>query len=125
MGENAIASGFVPRDGELRFYKDNVPMYKFSIKGCEKKNEDGTREAIWFECIIWDRMLAEKINIKKGDRVLVSGEYKVKKFEGKDGATKESRSICCDFVVKGINDRETVSFTQIEEDDGLPWDNPL
>jgi single-strand DNA-binding protein len=82
----------------LKFTNSGKPVLEFSLaENHSKKNqqggwdEDGTT---WRRVSIWDKKaeaLAEVL--KKGDRVLVQGQERLREYEAKDGTTGRSLEI--------------------------------
>jgi single-strand DNA-binding protein len=85
-------------DPSLKFTSSGKPVLEFSLaENHSKKNaqggwdEDGTT---WRRVSIWDKKaeaLAEVL--KKGDRVLVTGQERLREWEGKDGAAGKTLEI--------------------------------
>lgn len=79
----------------LKFTPSGKPVLEFSLaENHSKKNQQGGWEedgTTWRRVSIWDKKaeaLAEVL--KKGDRVIVSGQERIREWEGKDGGKGQS-----------------------------------
>lgn len=90
-----IFYGFISQYPEIRYFESGKCKATFAIP--LKKNKDD--EAKWLNCECWGKT-AEKIseNYKKGDEVIVLGNFKENEYKDKEG--KEKTKIV--FIVKGI-----------------------
>ncbi len=103
------ATGNLTRDPELRFLADGTAVASLTV-ACSKskKGDDGawqTLATVFLDVNLW-RADAETAaeQLRKGDRVIVTGSLIVRDWEGKDG--KKGKSVEVDFptvakVVKG------------------------
>ncbi|MCF0222677.1 MAG: single-stranded DNA-binding protein [Fibrobacter sp.] len=70
-----------------------------------RKKQDGTfdERTTWFDCICYDKFLADKITrggVQRGDAVMVSGTVSCSAFAGKDGSPKAKMSVNVkDFIL--------------------------
>jgi single-strand DNA-binding protein len=94
--------GNIGRDAELKRTKDGVPVTDFSIavsKNIGPRNPDGTRneKTIWFKVIVW-RERAESLHpyLKKGTKVLVTGELDYSTYVDKEGKTQVTLEVSLD-----------------------------
>ena len=105
----------------LKFTPSGKPVLEFSLaENHSKKNaqggwdEDGTT---WRRVSIWDKKaeaLAEVL--KKGDRVLVTGQERLREYEAKDGTQGKSLEITAREV--GVIPRAQAAQQQPASD---PW----
>ena len=82
----------------LKFTPSGKPVLEFSLaENHSKKNQQGGWDedgATWRRVSIWDKKaeaLAEVL--KKGDRVLVTGQERLREYEAKDGTQGKSLEI--------------------------------
>lgn len=78
-------------------------VFKFSI-GCDNaaKNEDGEKTTSFFDCEAWEKV-GERIydNVKKGDKIALSGHLVQSKFQKQDGTISSKIVIvvsACEFL---------------------------
>ncbi len=106
------AVGNLTRDPELRFLADGTPVASLTV-ACSKSKKDDTGNwqtlaTVYLDCNLW-RADAEAAaeQLRKGDRVTVTGNLIVREWEGKDG--KKGKSVEVDYpvvakVVKGARE---------------------
>ena len=94
------ATGNLTRDPELRFLADGTAVASLTV-ACSKskKGDDGawqTLATVYLDCNLW-RADAETAaeQLRKGDKVVVTGNLIVREWEGKDG--KKGKSVEVDF----------------------------
>lgn len=108
--------GNVTRDPELRFTPAGHPVVNFSIAvNHRKKNgdewvDDGTS---FYDCATW-RSLAENVagTIAKGQRVIVVGTQKLRKYDRPDGSNGLAIDIQVDEIgpaVSKVNSQQRVA----------------
>ena len=76
---------------EVTYRKDKFESAKFCVVKNNKK-KDGTFESSFYECIVWGESAAQAKVLKKGDYVLIYGEYKTRDHE-KDGKKTRDHEI--------------------------------
>lgn len=63
----------------------------------KKQNSDGFDEkTTWFDCVCWDKFLADKISrggIQRGNAVMVTGVVSCRAYAGSDGSPKATMTI--------------------------------
>lgn len=71
--------------------------FSFCFNGVVKAGET---EAIWFECVGYDRVADQvvRLGIQKGSRVIVSGKLGVNKWTNKDGNAVTNPKITIDSI---------------------------
>jgi single-stranded DNA-binding protein len=74
---------------EREFHKPGRPFHTFSLAVNAKDAEGQPLPTRWIRCIDWNDLTA---TYRKGDRVAVTGFFKVRRYE-KDGETKEFREL--------------------------------
>ena len=106
------ATGNLTRDPELRFLADGTPVASLTVACSKSKKDDAgnwqTLATVYLDCNLW-RADAETAaeQLRKGDRVIVTGSLNVRDWEGKDG--KRGKSVEVDYptvakVVKGARE---------------------
>lgn len=90
MGSEIRLDGNVGRDPDIKFFDNGGKVANFPVGIDDMKREDGKwvkTGTTWFRVAVWgDDGEAVAEHVKKGDRVLVSGGFKITTYE-KDGAT--------------------------------------
>ena len=95
-------TGRASRDLELRFLPSGVAVGTVDIAENHRRKDgdqwvdDGTS---WYQVTIW-RAKAEAAaeRVRKGDLVMVTGDLRVKEFEGRDGTKGKSVEITADDI---------------------------
>lgn len=99
--------GNVTKEPELRFTPAGHPVTNFSIAVNHRKKqgdewvEDGTS---FYDCTAW-RALGENVagTITKGQRVIVVGQQRIRKYDRKDGGTGLAVDIQVDEVGPAVS----------------------
>lgn len=79
------ATGNVGKDAELRYLQNNTAVAEFQLP--VKQGYGEHQKTSWIKCVLWGKAAEGYApNIKKGDLVVVSGEFYVEEWQ-KDGAT--------------------------------------
>ena len=79
------ATGNVGKDAELRYLQNNTAIAEFQLP--VKQGYGDNQKTSWIKCILWGKIAeAYAPNIKKGDLLVVSGEFYVEEWT-KDGVT--------------------------------------
>lgn len=88
--------GKEPKIVELQGGKKLV-SFSFCFNGLVKAGET---EAIWFECVGYERIVdqVQRLGLGKGSRVIVSGRLGVNKYTNKDGNAVSSPKITLDAI---------------------------
>ena len=119
---NVTIYGNVGGDPEMRYTPDGKPVTNFSVAHGKSKPDgqggwidEGTN---WYRIAVWgERAERAAENIKKGDRVLVTGRLWMRPFEGRDGSQQFSLDVdadrCDKIIAKGEGGQggERSSFT--------------
>jgi len=92
MGYQQITiSGNVGRDAELKYTPQGVAVADFSVAVSKKTGQGDAQQekTTWFKCTMW-REKAEKLApyIKKGNKILVTGEIDVSTYVDKSNQTQ-------------------------------------
>ncbi|HRV02757.1 MAG TPA: single-stranded DNA-binding protein [Mesotoga sp.] len=89
-----ILSGNVVNDPELSFTNNGKQMAKFAIANNDARKFDKNAEALFINCVAWDKTAEFMGNYcKKGTAVIIEGSLKINKWQARDGAKKESTVI--------------------------------
>ncbi|OQY03650.1 MAG: hypothetical protein B6I20_04585 [Bacteroidetes bacterium 4572_117] len=92
MGVNkVILVGFVGKDPEVQYIKEDVPVAKFTLATSETyRDKNGERQTTteWHNIVVW-RGLAKVVEqyVKKGEQLFIEGKISNRTYE-KDGVTK-------------------------------------
>ena len=79
------ATGNVGKDAELRYLQNNTAIAEFQLP--VKQGYGEHQKTSWVKCVLWGKVAeAYAPNIKKGDLLVVSGEFYVEEWT-KDGVT--------------------------------------
>jgi len=128
---NCIASGPVTsRGGELKYIgEQRTPKYSFAVRVENKKDENGQWASKFLDCELFgeDALYAPELHGR--EMVLCAGRLETRSWTGRDGETRTSTSLKCDFVmVAGGNAQkpdkppEREQFSELDDDDGdLPF----
>ncbi len=95
-------SGNIGRDAELKYTPQGVAVADFSVAVSKKTGQGDAQQekTTWFKCTMW-REKAEKLApyIKKGNKILVTGEIDVRTYVDKNNQTQVS----IDVTVRDID----------------------
>ena len=102
-GEPIITvTGNLGTDAEFRKTSNGTPVTSFSIANTTRKNKMGVWEdadTTWFRIFVWEEEAAGTANtFKKGDKVIVTGRFKVSHYTTKEGEERQSLEINADSV---------------------------
>jgi single-strand DNA-binding protein len=96
--------GNVTKDPSLRYTGSGAPVCSFSVAVNERRKNQATGQwedgdTTFFEVSCFDS-LAENVaeSIPKGTRVVVSGRFRTRKWEGRDGTDRLSVEVVADEV---------------------------
>ncbi len=99
MNHNSVTLvGRLTRDPELRSTSSGKSFATFSIAVNRRFKPQGEEAAAdFFNCKVWGQT-AEYVDryLKKGRLVLVQGRIETRKYNAKDGGTREAIDIVCD-----------------------------
>lgn len=114
--------GHVGKDPELKFTPAGHAVCTMSVAVTERvKDGDGWKdgETIWFRVTSW-RQAGEGVaeHVKKGDRVTVSGKFKLSTYE-KDGEKRAIPEVTSDTV--GIIPKALTKNSSREQSEETPW----
>ena len=91
-------TGRVTADPELKYTESNRAYTRFCLAVNRNfKNKDGEYDADFFNIVAWEKR-AEVIcqNIKKGNRVGISGKLQTSKYQKQDGTTGYQTDVIID-----------------------------
>ena len=116
----STVTGNLGRDPETRVTNNGKAMASFSI-GSSSKGRDGEYETTWVEVTCFEA-LAEGVdqNLKKGDKVVVTGNLKLETFDKRDGTKGTSLRMIANDVGKNVRlPRQAVTQEPVAE--AVPW----
>lgn len=93
MYQFCVVVGNCGRDPEMRYTQGGTAVCDFSVavsrKWTDKQSGEQREKTTWFRVSAWNQ-LAELCNqyVKKGQRILVTGEVDASAWVGQDGAAK-------------------------------------
>lgn len=99
---HATVTGNLAADPEMRFTKDGTAVTSFRIAAQPRKRDkagewiDG--DPTWISVSAWKRAAEAAAELKKGQRVMVSGRVETRAWEDKDGNRRESLELTTDEV---------------------------
>ena len=98
---NITIVGNLGQDPELSFTAGNKAKVRFSIADTREIN--GQKETTWHKCVAWGKT-AENIAslFTKGQRVIVSGRYKMDEYTTKAGEKKQNLEVLVDDCGQSI-----------------------
>ncbi len=117
-GEPTITvTGNLGSDAEFKKTTNGTPVTSFSLANTSRKQKMGEwvdGDTTWFRVFVWDTDAAGTANtLKKGDKVIVTGRFKVSKYISKDGEEKQTLEINADSV--GLVPRKTPEPSSLAE----------
>jgi single-strand DNA-binding protein len=117
-GEPTITvTGNLGSDAEFKKTTNGTPVTSFSLANTSRKQKMGEwvdADTTWFRVFVWDSDAAGTANtFKKGDKVIVTGRFKVSKYISKDGEEKQTLEINADSV--GLVPRKTPEPSSLAE----------
>lgn len=97
--------GNLGRDPEMRYTPQGKPVTEFSVAvGHSKPDGNGgwiDEGSDWFRVTVWgDRAERAAETLKKGNKVLVSGRFKSREYDAKDGTHRTSLEVTSDDVIQ-------------------------
>lgn len=125
----AIVAGRLGGPVELRYTRNGTPCSSFSLAvDRDYKNDAGEKDTDWIDIVCY-RKTAEVVSQYggKGSLLIVDGRLTTRKYEDKDGKTRQRVEILADRVYFGsrmkVKDMaEGSTFTDLEDGDGdLPY----
>lgn len=107
--------GNLGRDPEMRYTPNGKPVTSLSVAvGHSKPDGNGgwvDEGTDWFRVSVWgDRAERAAETLRKGNKVLVSGRFKSREYDAKDGTTRTSLEITADDVLSMERREEAGSF---------------
>ena len=123
-----ILIGNLGKDPEVRYLDSGVAVANFSLATTESyKNKEGERvsQTEWHNVVLW-RGLAEVAEkwLKKGSSVYIEGKIRNRKWEDKDGNTRNTTEILADNMTmlgkKDAGSSETSESTTTTTEKSIP-----
>jgi single-strand DNA-binding protein len=117
--------GALGSDPELRFTPNGAPVANFDVASTprtfdKQRNEWIDGEALWLRCTVW-KDVAEHVaeSLKKGDRVIVQGNLRARKFTDRDGNNRVAHEL--DVLEVGPTLRFATAQVQKTNKGGQGW----
>ena len=116
----STVTGNLGRDPETRVTNAGKAMASFSV-GSSSKGRDGEYETTWVEVTCFEAV-AEGVdqNLKKGDKVVVTGNLKLETFEKRDGTQGTSLRMIANDIGKNVRLPKQVA-AQEPVAETVPW----
>lgn len=98
MSSSITIVGNVTRDPEMTFSQAGNPVARFAV-AVNKTNKNGDKSTSFYDVVCF-QSLAENIadSVCKGDRVIVTGNADISKYEKATGETVTSINIMADHI---------------------------
>lgn len=96
-----IIIGNLGRDVEVKATNNGNLIAKFSV-AVNKKSKDGKETTTWVNVQAWGKLAESCRNLKKGNRVVVIGEYVSNAYMTTAGEKKYFNSLNAAFIAKPI-----------------------
>lgn len=96
-----IIIGNLGRDVEVKATNNGTLIAKFSV-AVNKKSKEGKETTTWVNVQAWRNLAEACCNLKKGDRVVVIGEYVSNAYMTTAGEKKYFNSLNAAFIAKPI-----------------------
>jgi len=132
-GEPIITvTGNLGSNAEFKKLQSGTPVTSFSLANTPRKQKMGVwsdGETTWFRVFVWGLdAVGAASTLRKGDKVIVTGNLKLSKFVGRDGLEKQTLEINAESV--GVVPRKTPEPSSLAETrfgeeqinpDDVPW----
>ncbi len=117
-GEPVITvTGNLGSDAEFKKTPNGTPVTSFSLANTSRKQKMGewvNGDTTWFRVFVWgDESVGTAATFRKGDKVIVTGRFKVSSYTSKDGEEKQTLEINADSV--GLVPRKTPEPSSLAE----------
>lgn len=100
-GDSVMICGGLPRDAEFKTVGEkSSSLTKFSVKVGERDIGADQREAIWCNCICWNKVADLTKKLKKGDIVFAIGKLQQRSYTDREGDEKTVRELVCESVFR-------------------------
>ena len=95
--------GHAGRDGELKYSQSGMALYSFSVATSEYQGRDREPATTWWEVTVFGKF-AETLNngdypVRKGDLVVLDGSVYLDKWQGQDGAERQTLKVKANNVM--------------------------
>lgn len=101
IANQMIIIGNLGGDAEVKDTKNGNLLAKFSV-AVNKKGKDGKETTTWVNVQAWGKLAESCRNLKKGERVVVIGEYISNAYMSTAGEKKYFNSLNAAFIAKPI-----------------------
>lgn len=123
MSSPITLTGRLAKDPELRFAATGNAVASFTVVTSGRKFDKDTNKWVDIDVTYWNvsafKQMAENVveSMRKGDRIIVTGKMKSRKYEDKEGNNRTVWEVAADHV--GV-DLFQVSATVNRVDRGMP-----
>lgn len=101
IANQMIIIGNLGGDADVKDTKNGNLLAKFSV-AVNKKRKDGQESTTWVNVQAWGKLAESCRNLKKGERVVVIGEYISNAYMTTAGEKKYFNSLNAAFIAKPI-----------------------
>lgn len=101
IANQMIIIGNLGGDAEVKDTKNGNLLAKFSV-AVNKKGKDGQESTTWVNVQAWGKLAESCRNLKKGNRVVVIGEYVINAHKTTTGEKKYFNCLNAVFIAKPI-----------------------
>lgn len=101
IANQMIIIGNLGGDAEVKDTKNGNLLAKFSV-AVNKKSKEGKETTTWVNVQAWGKLAEPCRNLKKGERVVVIGEYISNAYMSTAGEKKYFNSLNAAFIAKPI-----------------------
>ena len=121
MSEVTIRYGRLGQDAEVRFTPAGKAVCELSVADNHRRKgssgeweDDGTT---WYRVTLWEQDAEDAATLRKGDRVVVTGELRSRAFEKRDGTQGVSLEVSRAVVGKRPAGERTARGVPVDD----PW----
>tara|TARA_Y100000310_G_C20053311_1_gene521587 strand:+ start:117 stop:518 length:402 start_codon:yes stop_codon:yes gene_type:complete len=118
--QSVLVLGNLAADPDVRSTNRGLKVANFTLATTEKNDE-----VQWHRCSAFDKTAAFlEQYAHKGDKLLIQGRLRTRKYTGKDGMERSSTEITC-YQVESIRNPKPAEEKPILEETGLDDENVL
>jgi single-strand DNA-binding protein len=117
--------GRLVRDPEIRFTPSGKAVCSLTVVASRNKKNQQTdqweeTDTTFLDCQAWDKMAEQMAeNLVKGDRVMITGEFKQREYETREGEKRKTFEVSIRTIGKHLQPRIQRSSESAPVDD--PW----
>ena len=79
----AVVSGRLNKDPEVKVFDSGKMKCTFGFKADWHRNENGSNETKWANCVAWGEDAKEASMLREGDSVICTGRYTTREFNNR------------------------------------------